>query len=104
MPGKHRWRGKDMGKRMRSCREGRRQAVWPARNPVELSDHLDLGMTEGFSRVEPRGGIGAGDRVRTGDINLGKVALYQLSYSRLMPTLALSPLTIVRVNSCNRHA
>jgi hypothetical protein len=26
---------------------------------------------------------GAGDRVRTGDINLGKVALYQLSYSRL---------------------
>jgi hypothetical protein len=26
--------------------------------------------------------IGAGDRIRTGDINLGKVALYQLSYSR----------------------
>ncbi len=26
--------------------------------------------------------IGAGDRVRTGDIDLGKVALYQLSYSR----------------------
>ena len=26
-------------------------------------------------------GIGAGDQVRTGDINLGKVALYQLSYS-----------------------
>ena len=26
---------------------------------------------------------GAGDRIRTGDINLGKVALYQLSYSRL---------------------
>ena len=25
---------------------------------------------------------GAGDRIRTGDINLGKVALYQLSYSR----------------------
>ena len=28
------------------------------------------------------GGIGAGNRVRTGDLNLGKVALYQLSYSR----------------------
>ena len=28
-------------------------------------------------------GIGAGDRIRTGDIDLGKVALYQLSYSRL---------------------
>ena len=25
---------------------------------------------------------GADDRVRTGDLNLGKVALYQLSYSR----------------------
>jgi hypothetical protein len=28
-------------------------------------------------------GIGAGDGIRTRDINLGKVALYQLSYSRL---------------------
>jgi hypothetical protein len=27
-------------------------------------------------------GGGAGNRVRTGDLNLGKVALYQLSYSR----------------------
>jgi hypothetical protein len=27
--------------------------------------------------------FGAGNRTRTGDINLGKVALYQLSYSRL---------------------
>ena len=27
--------------------------------------------------------IGAGNQVRTGDLNLGKVALYQLSYSRL---------------------
>ena len=31
-----------------------------------------------FIRVE----IGAGDGIRTRDINLGKVALYQLSYSR----------------------
>ena len=28
------------------------------------------------------GKAGAGDRIRTGDIDLGKVALYQLSYSR----------------------
>ena len=28
--------------------------------------------------------VGAGDRIRTGDIDLGKVALYQLSYSRSM--------------------
>jgi hypothetical protein len=26
---------------------------------------------------------GAGNQVRTGDLNLGKVALYQLSYSRI---------------------
>ena len=34
---------------------------------------------------EPGAGfvIGAGNRVRTGDLNLGKVALYQLSYSRV---------------------
>ncbi len=28
---------------------------------------------------------GAGKRVRTVDLNLGKVALYQLSYSRMVP-------------------
>ena len=28
---------------------------------------------------------GAGNQVRTGDLNLGKVALYQLSYSQLVP-------------------
>lgn len=28
-------------------------------------------------------GIGAGDEARTRDLNLGKVALYQLSYSRI---------------------
>jgi hypothetical protein len=30
------------------------------------------------------GDFGAGDRIRTGDIDLGKVALYQLSYSRFV--------------------
>ena len=30
---------------------------------------------------------GAGDGIRTRDIDLGKVALYQLSYSRLMEIL-----------------
>ena len=29
-------------------------------------------------------GNGARNRVRTGDLNLGKVALYQLSYSRIV--------------------
>ncbi len=38
-------------------------------------------------RPEPRAGawvFGAGDRTRTGDIHLGKVVLYQLSYARLV--------------------
>ena len=30
------------------------------------------------------GDYGAGDGIRTRDINLGKVALYQLSYSRVL--------------------
>ena len=30
---------------------------------------------------------GAGNEARTRDLNLGKVALYQLSYSRNMPQL-----------------
>ena len=34
-------------------------------------------------RIHRGAGFGAGDGVRTRDINLGKVALYQLSYSRV---------------------
>jgi hypothetical protein len=37
-------------------------------------------------KSRPTGGfavLGAGDGIRTRDINLGKVALYQLSYSRI---------------------
>ena len=33
---------------------------------------------------------GAGDRIRTGDIDLGKVALYQLSYSRPLREFSFS--------------
>ena len=36
---------------------------------------------QGLAGEEPNG---AGDGVRTRDINLGKVALYQLSYSRVV--------------------
>src|SRR5260370_29085247 len=36
----------------------------------------------GTYSVALKWGNGAGDRIRTGDIDLGKVALYQLSYSR----------------------
>ena len=34
--------------------------------------------------------VGAGDRIRTGDIDLGKVALYQLSYSRSPGTIIVN--------------
>ena len=34
--------------------------------------------------------FGAGDEIRTRDINLGKVALYQLSYSRVVETSIFS--------------
>ena len=33
--------------------------------------------------------IGAGNQIRTGDPNLGKVVLYQLSYSRVLQPLIL---------------
>ena len=45
-----------------------------------LREHQDL-------RKKKR--IGAGNEVRTRDLNLGKVALYQLSYSRVTRSLAL---------------
>jgi hypothetical protein len=38
-------------------------------------------MGKGVLRI-PECGDGAGDGIRTRDIDLGKVALYQLSYSR----------------------
>ena len=36
------------------------------------------------SATEPNGQYGAGKEARTLDLNLGKVALYQLSYSRVV--------------------
>ncbi len=38
-----------------------------------------------FGKRSCEGENGAGDGIRTRDINLGKVALYQLSYSRMTP-------------------
>ena len=35
--------------------------------------------------------VGAGDGIRTRDINLGKVALYQLSYSRSIGLFDILP-------------
>ena len=41
---------------------------------------------------------GAGNRSRTDDLNLGKVALYQLSYSRILPKPAIMAFRIDGVN------
>jgi hypothetical protein len=43
---------------------------------------------------------GAGDRIRTGDIDLGKVALYQLSYSRPIGTFSFSTGNTPGVKRC----
>jgi hypothetical protein len=37
------------------------------------------------SRLAAAFNFGAGNEIRTRDLNLGKVALYQLSYSRMNP-------------------
>ena len=49
-------------------------------------------------------GHGAGDGIRTRDINLGKVALYQLSYSRLEGLNDILRRVCYEVNSCSCNA
>src|SRR6202011_485885 len=54
-------------------------------NKMHHSRNLTMslnGYTRGRDRKFVERGDGAGDGIRTRDINLGKVALYQLSYSR----------------------
>jgi hypothetical protein len=41
-------------------------------------------MKKAASRAASLISFGAGNRTRTGDIDLGKVALYQLSYARVL--------------------
>ena len=48
--------------------------------------------TDPLTGRPPQGGErGAGDRIRTGDIQLGKLTLYQLSYSRALRSTARPP-------------
>ena len=53
--------------------------------------NLVIGSTRTYAKpageVQRKRGDGAGDGIRTRDINLGKVALYQLSYSRVAEVL-----------------
>jgi hypothetical protein len=48
-----------------------------------------------MTKVGVAGKVGAGDGIRTRDIDLGKVALYQLSYSRALETIHFPPLWVV---------
>ena len=50
-----------------------------------------------MGRVQKAGlsAYGAGDGIRTRDINLGKVALYQLSYSRSERRKPHSPMSLL---------
>jgi hypothetical protein len=48
------------------------------------------------------GRIGAGDGIRTRDIDLGKVALYQLSYSRSRGTTIMATPGRLCQTVCNR--
>ena len=56
--------------------------------------------TKGRCRKERNG---AGDRIRTGDIDLGKVALYQLSYSRSERKILFSFKNIRCVKRCRQE-
>jgi hypothetical protein len=53
------------------------------------------------STTEPHGHVhaGAGDESRTRDLNLGKVALYQLSYSRMSGSPTWARTRDLRINS-----
>ena len=56
---------------------GHRPAIRRSGDPDEIARHKKRPSTRTAFSVS-----GAGNQVRTGDLNLGKVALYQLSYSR----------------------
>ena len=54
------------------------------RNTTSAPPHV-FARVESLSMKETDKKIGAGNEARTRDLNLGKVALYQLSYVRLTP-------------------
>ena len=63
--------------------------------PCRISGHRAAGRQTTFAAPPRKKGsrsfpykYGAGKESRTLDLNLGKVALYQLSYSRILPTAA----------------
>ena len=53
----------------------------------EVKHSIELALSKVRKRRRHRDENGAGNEVRTRDLNLGKVALYQLSYSRIVVIL-----------------
>jgi hypothetical protein len=54
--------------------------VMDVARPIEATLFIEQCLTEGCFLMFRKNG--AGNRIRTGDPDLGKVVLYQLSYSR----------------------
>jgi hypothetical protein len=59
-----------------------------------ISGALILKLRTDEERLINRTKYGAGNEIRTRDLNLGKVALYQLSYSRFLTGSAPNSLTL----------
>ena len=56
-----------------------------SRHP-DLNRGMEVLQTSALPLGYAAGACRAGDRIRTGDPNLGKVVLYQLSYTRIVAT------------------
>ena len=56
------------------------------RRHPDLNRGMEVLQTSALPLGYAAGACRAGDRVRTGDPNLGKVVLYQLSYTRIVAT------------------
>ncbi len=69
--------------RKRSTPEPHRRKVFISLTPKSLKEALTLKEKDLPSQEYFR----AGDQVRTGDIQLGRLTLYQLSYSRIYYSL-----------------
>ena len=78
-------RGSESNRRTRLCRPLHDHSATPPLG-VDLVAGIARGhrnKRESLVKSSPFGLFGAGKESRTPDLNLGKVALYQLSYSRI---------------------
>jgi CHASE2 domain len=84
-------RGSESNRRGRLCRPLHDHSATPPGGRAFKSPQRRLqAQTRRESRRSPWGEIGAGKESRTPDLNLGKVALYQLSYSRVEQPLIIA--------------